>query len=242
MTIETSGRVGSVAIAAGEKLLQEESFSGGLRHAGELLPTMERLVRQQGWQPGEVEQFYVSAGPGSFTGIRIAITVAKTLSFAQSIQIVPVCSIEALALNAENVNIDYLPDIRYVAVVLEAGRKQIFGALFEKVKDKKKSDEFLPGFRTIIKPKLMKPEELLAPSLRPLVLLGEGLKYHPDDFTQDQVFVLPEEFWQPHARNVHRCGWLRAQAGLFAATDELEPFYLRRPEAVEKWEKLHRGK
>jgi len=43
---------------------------------------IERLCRDQGWTPKDLEELYVSAGPGSFTGLRIGITLAKTLAFA----------------------------------------------------------------------------------------------------------------------------------------------------------------
>ena len=239
MALETSAPLGSVALAVGPQIMAQKTFTAKLRHASELLATMDILTRKQKWQPSDIDQLYVSAGPGSFTGIRIAVTAAKTLAFAQKTNIVSVPSIEAHALNAENAARDLNLDFKFLAVVLEAGRNQIFAAVFEKVGPADSPDKFLPGFRTLIAPALMTPAQLLAQAPRPLFLLGEGLKYHPADFDVEEVISLPEKYHQPQARNVLRCGWPRAQANLFVEPDTFTPTYMRRPEAVEKWEKLH---
>ena len=85
------------------------------------------------------------------------------------------------------------------------------------------------------------PVELLAVAPRPLFLVGEGLKYHPRELAPDDsengLKWLPETDWTPRAENVLRCGWCRARQGKFVNPDSLTPLYLRRPEAVEKWEK-----
>ena len=245
MAIETSGRIGSVAVALGSQLTAEQGFSARLKHAAQLLPTMERLCQLQGWQPWEIDHLYISAGPGSFTGIRIAVTAAKALAFAQNTKIIPVPSLEALALNAEKAWQNEKPDIRQVAVVLEAGRGQIFAAVFDSETADSKADSagFVPGFRIKLAQTMMMPTELLERTERPLYLIGEGLKYDHQEFSpgekENQIIRLDEKYWQPRAANVHRCGWLRAQQGLFVTADRLEPIYLRRPEAVEKWEELH---
>ena len=240
IAIETSSRLGSVAVADGPNLLAEESFTGDLRHGAELLVTMDRLCNCQGWKPTDIDHLYISAGPGSFTGIRIAVTVAKAFAFAHpGVRIVSVPSIGARALNAERAGREQGVDIKTVAVVLEAGRKQIFTAVFETVRPPAASEEFVPGLRTLIEQTVMAPADLLAHTGRPLYLLGEGLDYHRDELTADRVFWLDESYWPGRAGYVLRCGYLRACAGLFAQPDELTPMYLRRPEAVEKWEQLH---
>ena len=240
IAVETSGRIGSVAAALSEQLLSEQSFTDKLRHAAELLPTIRRLCADQNWRPDDIEELYISVGPGSFTGIRIAATLAKTLAFAQNTRIVAVPSIEAHVLSADLAENQLALGIKYVAVVLEAGRKQIFSAVFERVSTKSRSaDASLPGFRTVISQAVMTPAELLAQAPRPLFLIGEGINYHRDELSADQVTVLDNKYWQGRAGFVHRCGCLRARAGLFADAEQLEPMYLRRPEAVEKWEQLH---
>ena len=117
-------------------------------------------------------------------------------------------------------------------------------AIFEEIGDGQEANEaaersYVPGYRTVRAAASMLPAELLERTSRPLFLLGEGLNYHQGEFDGEGVVILDEKCNRPAASNVHRCGWLRAQAGLFANADELEPIYLRRPEAEENWERLH---
>ncbi|MBN2375367.1 MAG: tRNA (adenosine(37)-N6)-threonylcarbamoyltransferase complex dimerization subunit type 1 TsaB [Sedimentisphaerales bacterium] len=237
LAIETSARLGSVALARGPQLLSERSFSAGFRHTRELMPVIAQLTSEQGWTPKQIEQIHLSIGPGSFTGLRIAVALAKALSFAQPhIKIVSVPSTDVLIQNATQAATAQNLPIQNAACIIDAKRKQIYTALYEK---NDSPDSFIPGFRTIIPPTLMTPHELLEKAPRPLYLLGQGLKQHAEALTAPDVFHLAPDFHQPHAANVHACGFLRACAGLFDSPQELTPLYLRRPEAIERWEKLH---
>ena len=125
LAIETSSRVGSLALAVGGELVTVQEFRRNLRHVAELLPAMDRATGQLGWRAEDLEEVYVSAGPGSFTGLRIGITVAKTLAMACGIPVVAVGSIEVIAANAP-------AEAIHVGVVLDAKRGQIFGGRFER--------------------------------------------------------------------------------------------------------------
>src|SRR5947209_9406441 len=101
IAIETSGRIGSVALVeGGGAVVAEEHFPHGLKHAAEILPMIDRLCRARGWKAADFEQLYVSAGPGSFTGLRIGITLAKTLAFAMGLKLVAVPTLRVLVENA----------------------------------------------------------------------------------------------------------------------------------------------
>jgi tRNA threonylcarbamoyladenosine biosynthesis protein TsaB len=247
MAIETSSALGTVAVAIDDNLLLERPFTAGLRHAGELLPTMRDLCREVGWQPGDIDELYVSVGPGSFTGVRISVTAAKTMAFALGTKIVAVPSTDALVLNSEEAGQKNY-GTGQMAVVLEAKRAMIYAAVYKKVKreekflenDKKKPvTSFVPDFDVVIEPCVTTAKELLEQTDRPLVMLGDGLKYQGEKLLTDGVLGLDEQYWQPRAANVLRCGRLRSSAGLYTEPDRLVPIYLRRPEAVERWEKLH---
>ncbi len=240
LAIETSARLGSVALARGPQRLAERSFSAGFQHTRELMPVIAQLTAQRGWTPGQPDQIHLSIGPGSFTGLRIAVALAKALTFAHPhIKIVTVPSTDVLVQNASQAAATQNLSIQTTACVIDAKRKQIYTALYEKLFPDDQPDSFIPGFRTIIPSSLMTPQELLEKSPRPLYLLGEGLKQHSAALTAPDVFHLDSDYQQPHAAKVHACGWLRARAGLFDSPQELIPLYLRRPEAIERWEKLH---
>ena len=156
LSVETSGREGSAAIGIGEKILGEISFSGPLRHSTELFPAVVGLLANLARQAREIQHIYVSAGPGSFTGIRIAVAFAKTLHFANNAQVVAVNTMDLIADNAT----DYITltagnaentenklklnsassavkktTIDRIATILDAKRRQFFVAVYKRLRN-----------------------------------------------------------------------------------------------------------
>ncbi len=222
LAIETSGRTGSIAVAEDGRVLAEETFSHGLKHAAGIVPIIDRLCRGRGWKPSDIEEVYVSAGPGSFTGLRVGITVAKTLAFATGARIVAVPSVEVLARNAP-------PGWQNLIIVLDAKRDQIFTASFEN----------RGGVPAIREPaRLDSLAEMLRKTPRPVHLLGEGLPYHEKFIPTDDpaIVITGPETWAARAAVVAESGAEMARSANFADPMRLTPIYIRRPEAEEKFE------
>ena len=223
LIIETSGRTGSVALAEEGRVLEERTFAHGLMHAAQTLPMIDRLCTERGWTPRDLGEVYVSAGPGSFTGLRIGVTLAKTLAFATGVKVVAVPSLRVLAENAP-------ADGRHLVPVLDAKREQIFTARFERES---------PGGRWAERepPHLDSLAAVLERSPRPVHLLGEGIPHHQKFIPADPgVIVTNEQTWQARAGAVAVIGFEMSARGEFADPDRLTPIYIRKPEAEEKWE------
>ena len=90
LAIETSGRIGSVGLAAGERLLGLRRLSADRRHTSELLPTIRDLLRENERRLADVDVLGYSAGPGSFTGLRVAATVGRMVQSAVGCRVVAV--------------------------------------------------------------------------------------------------------------------------------------------------------
>ena len=128
VAIETTGRTGSLAVLAGQELLSCVNLDGGARTASSLAPELQRLLadcRSKGCPVGFVS---VACGPGSFTGLRIGVTTAKTLSFALGLPLVAVDSLAAIAATTFH---DHR-DCRSLLVALNAYRGQVFWAEFDR--------------------------------------------------------------------------------------------------------------
>jgi len=223
LALETSGRTGSVAAVEDGVVVAEEQFPHGLQHAASLVPMIDRLCRARDWAPVDVEEIYVSAGPGSFTGLRVGITVAKTLALATGARIIAVPTAEVLARNAP-------AGWQNLIVVLDAKRDQIFTATF--VND----GNGTPVVREAAR--LDGLAAVIARTGRPVHLIGEGIPFHqkfipPDDAS---VIVTPPESWRARAAAVAEVGHAMARRGEFVDPDRLTPVYVRRPEAEEKLE------
>lgn len=226
IALETSGRIGSVSIGAGEELWDEETFSAPLRHSAELFDTIIKLLKKFSRQANQTNQVYISIGPGSFTGIRISVAVAKMLALAAQTKIIAVSTTDAMALNVSD------NSINRIAAVIDAKRNQFFIAVFEKQAGQ---------WQKILSDRMMTAEEFKSQfdnPEKPIWLLGEGLLYYADKFKSDNVKILDSSCWSPRAGNVFRVGAKMAAEGNFADPISLVPFYLRRPEAEENSEKL----
>jgi len=186
---------------------------------------IDRLCRAQGWSPADMREVYVSAGPGSFTGLRIGVTVAKTLALATGAAVVAVPSVEVLARNAP-------AEARNVVVVLDAKRGQIFTARLTRESESSSWATAEPAHLDTL-------AAMLARSPRPVHLMGEGIPYHKDALPADDpdvVVITAPDLWQADAAVVASLGYAMARAGRLTDPDRLTPIYVRRPEAEEKWE------
>ena len=123
-------------------------------------------------------------------------------------------------------------DAKHLVLVLDAKREQIFTARFERVDGAWVERE--PAHVDSL-------AAMLERSPRPVHLLGEGIPFHRQFIPGGDagIVITPEELWRPRASAVAKIGIQMAVAGEFADPDRLVPIYIRRPEAEEKWEKLH---
>ena len=142
LAVETSAPIGSVAIAIGEQILAEAAFSGPMRHSSEILPAIDGLLQRFGRKPKDIEHIYISIGPGSFTGLRIAAALAKTMHLANDVRVVAVDTLDVIAANAT----DYIKDkstdiichserseesIETIATIIDAKRGQFYVAVYQ---------------------------------------------------------------------------------------------------------------
>ena len=98
LAIELSQAGGEVALRLADGTERSMPVaSGGPGHEDPLLPTIDRLVREAGLSPRELRAIAVSAGPGGFTGLRVATVVAKMLAESLSIPVIAVPSAQAVA-------------------------------------------------------------------------------------------------------------------------------------------------
>jgi tRNA threonylcarbamoyladenosine biosynthesis protein TsaB len=99
LAIETATEACSAALLCGERLL-ERSEIAPRRHAELILPMIESLLAEAGIARTQIDGIAVGRGPGAFTGVRLAISVAQGLALALDVPVVPVSSLAALAQDA----------------------------------------------------------------------------------------------------------------------------------------------
>jgi tRNA threonylcarbamoyladenosine biosynthesis protein TsaB len=228
IAVETSCRAGAVALGRGDELLDVRSLGPTGRHAGDLLPELDALLREHGVTPKDLKEVYVSAGPGSFTGLRVGITTVRTLG--QMIPDVRIVAVPTARAAAENLS---RADWTNLAVLLAAKENTAHITLFHRSDPNEE-------FRLAVPPFLAEPAEFLNRAPRPVVLTGEALDFLNVEWPAD-VFPADPALHLPTAEGVWRVGHRAARRGEFVPWNELLPVYARRPEAVRLWEQKTKG-
>lgn len=188
-------------------------FGEGSRHGRELLPCVDELL---GGEPAGVGLVAVSAGPGSYTGLRVGITFAKTFAIESDVPVVGVSSLDAIAAN--------VTQPCELCVVADARLGKVFAALYD-----------LQG-KKVLGDIAASPGEVAAGLQSGTLVIGDGLKRYRDIFAQAAEVSDDESIWWPTAVNVGRLG--RAKFADAGGEDPhaLVPRYLGRPQAEVKWE------
>lgn len=222
LAFETSTAIGRVALGRRGEVLAVRTLDRPRAHAVGFLPAIAELCREQGVEPQAVEEVYVSCGPGSFTGLRIGITAARMIAFANGARIVPVPTLDIIAQNAFEAS----PSPARVAVILDAKRGNVYTASFE----------CRGGVFTAVTPPVeAEPLAYLKSETDTCAVLGEGVLYHRSAVTASGRRVLDDALYPPRAETVLRMGYALAGAGAFVNPRDLVPTYIRPPEAEEKW-------
>lgn len=97
LALEASAKVAGCALIEDDTLLAEFSLQNGLTHSQTLMPLVEGMFRSLGMEIGCVDAVAVSAGPGSFTGLRIGAATVKGLAYALQVPVIPVPTVDVLA-------------------------------------------------------------------------------------------------------------------------------------------------
>ena len=123
LALDSTAIVSTVAICEDEKLLAQFTINNGNTHSETLLPMIEASLKVLKLTTDDIDLFACSAGPGSFTGVRIGAATIKGLAFNRNKPCAPVSSLDALAHNLLYTN-------GIVCPVMNARRSQLYNALF----------------------------------------------------------------------------------------------------------------
>src|SRR5690348_893972 len=121
LALDTSTNTASIALVRDERLVAELTWDVGQRHSAELLQRLDWLLETAGAQPSDLTEIAVATGPGSFNGIRVALTVAKSLCFALGARLAAISTLDVAAWG-------YASAGDPVCALLDAGRGEVYAA------------------------------------------------------------------------------------------------------------------
>lgn len=231
-------------------MLAEAVFSEPMKHSAELFPVINSLLERFDRRAKEIQHVYVSVGPGSFTGLRIGVTLAKMMHLTNATRVVAVDTLDVIAANATDHIRRTNTEVNRIATVLDAKRSQFFIAVYELISksvltsnwqhtiENGQADTIHRTWKKISPDSLLTASQFLdafADTNQPTWLLGEGLVYYKDKFKAPGIRFLDKKYWYPRASKVHLLGWERASTKQFADPLKLQPIYLRTPDVTIKW-------
>jgi len=126
LALETSGMSGSVALLESDAFPHVVSLAAGQRSARALAPAIRQALADVGRQPRDVRVVAVTAGPGSFTGLRIGVTTAKTLAYALGADLIAVDTLDVLARQAGPGD----GGVGRLHAVIDAHRSELFASTY----------------------------------------------------------------------------------------------------------------
>ncbi len=214
--IDTSSSWLNIAISEDENVLNTYSEFIPQKHIEVLHPAILNLLNETQLTINDIDLFIAVIGPGSFTGIRIAVTCVKGLVYALNKKCVSVISLDLLAYNAVN------KDFRFIRPVIDARRNCVYTALYEKQKDKilRRSEYQILRIDDIIKE--LNPDT---------VLIGDGIGVYReiiDNYRREKEihWVEEESQWKIQPENIIKLGYEKFKTQGEENIFDLKPFYI----------------
>lgn len=228
LALDSTATVASVALCEDERLLGEYTLQNGNTHSETLLPMIESLLGFHDLTANDVDLFAASAGPGSFTGVRIGAATLKGLAFDTQKPCIGVSTLEALAYNLNIVN-------GLVCPVMNARRKQVYTALFRYQNGQ--AERLLSDSAIAI----TELDEILKQYDEPVYLTGDGYAITEALLTHT-IIPTPERLRNQSAYSVAQIARKLYTAGAVTTDSEMVPTYLRPSQAErERAEREGRG-
>jgi tRNA threonylcarbamoyladenosine biosynthesis protein TsaB len=123
LAIDTSNLVMGIAVLDEGKVLGEYITNLKKNHSIRVMPAIEEVLKETGVKPADLDRIVVAKGPGSYTGVRIGVTIAKTLAWTLKKELTGVSSLEVLAQIGKYFD-------GYTVPLFDARRTQVFTGLY----------------------------------------------------------------------------------------------------------------
>ena len=218
-----TGRVGC-AIGGREGVLASVQATRERRHAELLAPQIQVACAHAGVALRDLGAVAVDVGPGLYTGLRVGVTTAITMAHALRVPMVAVSSLDLIAYPLRHTG-------RTIAAVIDARRGEVFHARY---------GCFPGGVQRLSEPKVGPPDHVVSQMLASsdeTLAAGDGAQRYASMFEGLRGVELADPgFAYPSAESVVLLAHALAVREEFVRPDEIEPLYLRRPDAEAKWD------
>lgn len=215
LAIDSTARAACAALMTDDTVIAEFTINSGHTHSETLLPLVEGVLSSKGASVDDVDLFAISAGPGSFTGVRIGISLIKGLCFGKRKKIAALSSMDCLALNLKGFK-------GIVCPVMDARRDQVYTAIYKD--GKRLTEDMLIPAETL--------KKMLCEYSEPIYFTGDGYSLAHEKIDLPNVCPTPERLRLQNAVSVALTGMEAYTNNTNIYTDEeVQPIYLRASQA-----------
>ena len=130
LNIETSGEICSVALSKDGMIVYEQEDTQGMNHAVKLAPFVEKCMEEISRHDEKLDAVAVSMGPGSYTGLRIGLSLAKGLAFAKDIPLIGVSTLKILAVKGMFYSMEWNGDEIFIPMI-DARRMEVYAGAYD---------------------------------------------------------------------------------------------------------------
>ncbi len=222
--IETATEQVSCALGGHEGVLALFEVLRGRRHAESLAPAIEFICRQADVTLDELGAIAVDVGPGLFTGMRVGIATAKAMAQALRVPVIPIASVDLLAFPLRHAD-------GLIAAVIDARRDEVYFAFYRQVPG---------GVQRLTGPTVGSVDDLIGELLargEEALCVGDGALRHREQISTGARRIDFAEQWlaHPSAAPLVQLAHAKALREEWVPASEVEPIYLRKPDAQIKW-------
>lgn len=221
LAIDCSAKSASCAITDDSNIIASSFINVSLTHSQTLMPMVCSLLSQSKTDLNEIGAFAVSAGPGSFTGVRIGISAIKGMAASKKLPCIAVSTLFAIAQNFKDRD-------ALVCAVMDARCNQVYTALFriKNGKIKRLCEDRAEKIETVAK-------EILKSRVKcPIIIAGDGAKLFYSAVKSKGNVILADEYHRyQNGVGVALAAKENYEKGEFTTPEKLLPVYLRLPQA-----------
>lgn len=221
LALDSSGLVASAAYLVDGVMVAEYTVNDKLTHSQTLLPMLDVMRKQVGFELAELDAIAAAMGPGSFTGLRIGAATVKGLALALDKPVIPVSSVDGLAFQLYGAH-------GIICPIMDARRNQVYTGFYR----------FEHGKFTVIKEQCAQSMQDTLDQLTDfedtVIFLGDGVPVHKEAISKqmgDKAFFAPDFAGRQRAGAVGALAGIYYQQGKFVTADDFEPEYLRKSQA-----------
>ena len=229
LAIEASGAVAGAAVTENGVLRAEITLNHKMTHSQTLMPIIDEIKRYLDLDIKSIDYIACSAGPGSFTGLRIGAATAKGIAMGIKKPIVPVSALAGMAYNV------YMTDA-VICPIVDARRNQVYTAFYHW--EDTKLETWKEDCVDMIDNVISEAEEFDLP----VIFVGDGIFVHKDKLEGNDNFIMaPASCNMPRAASVACLGEELIKDGKFIDGKDFVPVYLRKTQAERELEENTQG-